>query len=345
MERRRLDALLLTNLENIRYASRFTGSTATAVITNERAIILVDSRYILQAAQECPKFEVKLYSGDVLKAASELLNELAPARLGFEADYVTCSTHRKLRSMISKSTRLVAARRTVEDLRIVKDREEIEKIRRAAQIADECFSHICSLIKPGMSEREVALEIYLFMYKKGSGPAFGSIVAAGPHAAFPHFQPTDTLIERGQMVKLDFGASLGGYNSDLTRTIFLGKPDEKFRKVYGVVLEAQRRAIAAIRPGKIGKEIDAVARDFIASKGYGEYFGHGLGHSLGIGVHDGPGLTPTSDTVLAAGMVMTVEPGIYIEGWGGVRIEDDALVTRFGAEVLTTATKEIVVVA
>jgi len=345
MRVRRLDALLLTDLDSVRYLSGFTGSTATVVITPDRAIIFVDSRYVLQAATDCPGFEVKKYSGEVIKAVSELVNELAPTRLGFEADHVTYSTHRKLRSLTSKSTRLAPTRRLLEPLKLVKEPAEIEKIREAAALADECFSYMLTRIAPGRSERDLAFDIYEFMYKHGADQvAFESIVAAGPHAAFPHFKPTDTPVEPGQMVKLDFGANVRMYNSDITRTVFAGEPDDKQREVYGVVLEAQLRAIDAIKPGAPGKDVDAVAREFIASRGYGDYFGHGLGHSIGMGIHDGPGLSPTSDTVLASGMVMTVEPGIYIEGWGGVRIEDDVLVTDTGAEVLTGSPKDIIVV-
>jgi Xaa-Pro aminopeptidase len=344
MKKRGIDALLLTNLENIRYASGFTGSTAIAVVTMDSAVILVDSRYILQATAECTGFEPKLISGDALKAACELINELKPEKVGFEADYITYNSYKRLRPLISKEIKITGVTRTIEDLRIVKDAGEIAIMKKAVKIADDCFTHLLSTIKVGMTERDVALEIFLFMYKKGAKLAFDSIVAAGPDAAFPHFQPSDAVLKTGQMVKLDFGANTGGYNSDITRTVFLGEPDPKQREVYNTVLEAQLAAIAATKPGKKGKEVDAVAREYIASKGYGAYFGHGLGHSLGMGVHDGPGLAPSSETVLAPGMVMTVEPGIYIEGWGGVRIEDDVVITEDGCEILTKSTKEIVVI-
>lgn len=341
----KLDALLLTNLVNIRYVSGFTGSTASVVITHSRSIILVDSRYVLQAGQECVGYEVVQFSGDILTAATEMLNEMSPARLGFEADFVTYSSHRKLRRLIKKSIRLVGTKGLVESLRLVKDAEEVEKIRLAAKLVDDCFDYIVGFVKPGMTEREVALEIDVYLRRHGAEKqGFDTIAAAGPNAAFPHHQPTYAVLELGQMVKLDYGALLNGYNSDITRTIFLGPPDAKQREVYATVLAAQQSAIEAIRPGKIGKEIDAVARDYIKDHGYGDYFGHGLGHSLGIDVHDGGGLTTTSEIVLAPGMVMTVEPGIYIEGWGGVRIEDDIVVTETGVEVLTHATKDVIVI-
>ncbi|MBI2843011.1 MAG: aminopeptidase P family protein [Armatimonadetes bacterium] len=341
---RRLDAILLTDLDNIRYASGFTGSTATVLITKSDAIILVDPRYTLQASEECSRFQAEEYSGDVWQAVGDLVNRIAPARLGFEADHITYSNHKKLRSLVSRSIRLAATKNLVEGLRYIKDAGEIEKIRKAVAVTDECFPYIVRYVRPGMTEQQVALEIDIFMRKHGARPGFETIAAAGPNAAFPHHKPTDAVLEVGQMLKLDFGAFLSGYNSDITRTVFLGQPDEKQQEVYNIVLGAQMSAIEAIQPGKPGKEIDAVARDYIAARGYGDYFGHGLGHSLGVSVHDGPGLSKTSDVVLAPGMVMTVEPGIYIEDWGGVRIEDDVLVTQSGCEVLTKSTKEILVV-
>jgi Xaa-Pro aminopeptidase len=345
LTKRRVDAILLTNLDNIRYASGFSGSSATVVITSKRAVILVDSRYTLQAKEECPGFEVIQYSGDVLKTTNDILLEDKVASVGFEAEYVTISTHRKMRKMIDKGVRLVGTKRVIEDIRLVKDADEIRKLKKAIALADECFDHIISFVKPGMTERDVALEIYLYMYKNGAESlAFDTIVAAGPHAAFPHAEPGQAVLQKGQMLKMDYGARVDGYNSDITRTIFLGEPDDKQKEVYNTVLDAQLKAIEAIKPGVLGKDIDAIARDYIASKGYGENFGHGLGHSLGMATHDGPGLSSGSDIALESGMVMTVEPGIYIEGWGGVRIEDDVLVTETGCEILTKARKDIVVV-
>jgi Xaa-Pro aminopeptidase len=195
-----------------------------------------------------------------------------------------------------------------------------------------------------MTEREVAFEMGVFMYRHGSERlAADYIVAAGPHAAFPHFRATDAVLEPGQLVKMDFGAAIGRMGSDITRTIFLGEPDDRQREIYNVVLDAQLKALDAIHPGKQGSEIDAVARDYITSKGYGQYFAHNLGHN--IPKNDGPGFTPESETVLRPGMTLTVEPGIYIQGWGGVRIEDDILVTEDGCEVLTKSTKGIVVLS
>jgi Xaa-Pro aminopeptidase len=331
-------------MENIRYVSGFSGSTATVLVTQDRAILLVDSRYTLQAKMDSPDFEVVVYSGDPLKAAGDAVNRIAPVLLGFESEYVSYWNHGQLRSKIDKDTRLVATRGLMEQLKVVKDETEIADLRAAVEIADRCFSYLVSFIKPGMTEREVGFEIGTYMYRQGSlRQAFDPIVAAGDRAAFPHAKPTDAVLKPGQMVKLDFGAIVNGMGSDITRTVFLGEPDEKQREVYNVVLQAQLSALAAIKPGMKGKEVDAVARDYITSKGYGEYFGHNLGHCLGR--CSTPGFTPTSETVIVPGMALTVEPGIYIEGWGGVRIEDDVLITEGGCEILTKSTKEIVVIS
>ncbi|MEN6519980.1 MAG: Xaa-Pro peptidase family protein [Armatimonadota bacterium] len=345
MSKQRVDAMLITNLVNIRYISGFTGSTATVIITNDEAIILVDSRYVLQASGECPDFDVILYSGGVLEAAAEILDESAPKRLGFEPNCVTYSTHLELRRVVSKNTRLIGVKGMVEKLRMVKDSGEIDAIKRAVVVADKCFSHVVSWVKPGMTEREIALEMDTYMRKLGAEKeSFDTIVAAGPNAACPHHQPTGDVLKEGQMLKMDFGALVDGYCSDLTRTIFMGEPDERQREVYNVVLDAQMAAIHAIKPGVKGSEIDTIAREHIKSEGYGDYFGHGLGHSIGLTVHDGDGFSQRSSIVLEPGMVITVEPGIYVEDWGGVRIEDDIVVTESGVEVLTKSTKDIVVV-
>jgi Xaa-Pro aminopeptidase len=343
--KRKVDGLLLTNMDSIRYASRFTGSAGTAVLAKEGAVLLVDSRYTLQAMEEVTGFEVRQYEGDMLKVACEVAVELGVTNLGFEPEFITYANHRKVRNALPRSIRLTGIPGALVDVRLVKDAQEIEKIREAVAIADDCFSYVLSHAKPGMKERDLALDMEVYMRRNGAQKlAFDTIVAAGPHAAFPHAQPGDAVVEVGQMLKLDFGARVDGYNSDMTRTIFFGEPDQKQREVYEIVLEAQMRAIAEIAPGKTGAEIDAAARDYIASRGYGDNFGHGLGHSLGASTHDGPGFGRNSKLILAPGMVMTVEPGIYIEGWGGVRIEDDILVTDSGVEVLTRSTKDLTVI-
>jgi len=343
MADRGLDAFLVSSIPNVFYLTGFTGSTAAGMVTPAECCILVDPRYTVQARAECASCRVVEYSGkSAVAAAAELVNELAPRRLGYEADTVTMSCFRELRAGTDRRTSLRSTKGLVETLRRVKDSGEIELIRRAAEIADSALEVVLPRIKTGMSEKELALLVDTTLRRLGADrEAFESIAASGPNSACPHASPTDRLIERGDLVKLDFGARYRGYNSDITRTVCVGAPDARQKEIHNIVLEAQLTAIDAIAPGKTGKEIDAVARDFIASRGYGESFGHGLGHALGIAVHDGPGFSRTSEIVCEPGMVFTVEPGIYIEGWGGVRIEDDVLVTDSGAQVLTHACKDL----
>lgn len=339
-----VDALLVSDISNVFYLTGFTGSTAAAIVTEAACCVLVDPRYSVQARAECARSTVVEYSGkSTIAAVGEMLNDLKPRRLGYEADHLTVSLYRSLRSRTDPATAFRSTKRFIEALRRVKDPGEIELTRKAAGIADSAFRFIIRGIRGGMSEKDVALLIDSTLRKLGADKeAFDTIAASGPRAACPHASPTDAVLDPGSLLTLDFGARYRHYNSDITRTICLGQPSSKQKEVYGIVLDAQIRAIDAIGPGKAGKDIDAVARDYIAAKGYGDNFGHGLGHSLGILVHDGPALSRTSDVILEPGMIVTVEPGIYIEGWGGVRIEDDVLVTESGAEVLTHATKELV---
>lgn len=343
MTAKRLDSLLVTSIDNVFYLSGFTGSTATLLVTNEKCCILVDPRYSIQARKECPEAEVRDYSGKTgTAAAAELAEELAPRTLGYEAGHMTVTAYRELRRLVGRATGLRATDGIVETIRRVKDPDEIETVRTAAQIADAAFDSVLMEMRPGMTEKEVALLIDTTVRRMGADQvAFPTIAASGENAARPHASPTDSVVARGQMLKLDFGARYNGYCSDITRTIFVGKPTARQREIYGVVLEAQLAAIEAIRPGEAGADIDSVARELIARRGYGDHFAHGLGHMIGIAVHDGPAFSATSKVVLESGMIASVEPGIYIEGWGGIRIEDDIVVTDTGAEVLTRAPKEL----
>lgn len=338
-----LNALLVTNINNVFYLSGFTGSTAALIVTHQESYVLVDPRYSIQARAECSSTEVRDYTGkSTIAAAADLANEIKTASIGCEADSLTVTSYRAFRKALDTSTKLRTTRGLIERLRRIKDEHEIALIRKAAEIADATFLSVLAEIKPGMSEKDLALLIDSTLRKLGADKeAFDTIAACGPNAACPHASPTDAILKPGQLVKMDFGAAYRKYNSDITRTVCLAEPTAKQREVYQIVLDAQLKAIAAVAPGKPGKEIDAVARDYIASKGYGDNFGHGLGHALGIEVHDGPGFSTMNDITLEPGMVITVEPGIYIEDWGGVRIEDDVLVTETGVEVITKAPKEL----
>lgn len=343
MSDRGVEALLVTNIHNVFYLSGFTGSTAAMIVTSSMSHILVDPRYSVQARNECPGTEVHDYTGkSTIAAAAELANELAPASLGYESDHLTVSSLRSLRKALERNVSLRGTHGLVERVRRVKDAHELSLIRRAAEIADEALAVVLSEVGLGMTEKQVALLIDSTLRSLGADKeAFETIAAAGPNSACPHASPTDATLQPGQFLKMDFGARYANYNSDITRTVCLGDASAEQRGVYQAVLDAQLKAIDAIAPGRKGREIDAVARDYIASRGYGDSFGHGLGHALGIEVHDGPGFSMTSDIVLEPGMVMTVEPGIYIEGWGGVRIEDDILVTDSGAEIITSSPKNL----
>ncbi len=341
MQKRGMDAFLSMHMPNVFYLSGFSGSSGALLVTSEKCVLLVDPRYSIQAREECKEVEIRDYKGlPIFKAVSDLVNELKPNRVGFEADRLSLSCYRTLRRLVDSNIALRSTVGVVEKLRSIKDEHEVAQIRAAAKIADDAFGAVVAEIEPGMTEKDVALLIDWHIRKLGADrEAFETIAAAGVNSACPHAKPTNARIETNQLLKLDFGARVGGYNCDITRTVVLGEPNSKQIEVYQIVLEAQLRAIETIAAGKSGREIDSVARNYIASRGYGDNFGHGLGHQLGIEVHDGPALSMTSDLILEPGNVVTVEPGVYIEGWGGIRIEDDVLVTDRGAEVLTGAPK------
>lgn len=334
------DALLLTNPVNIGYVTGFTGSTAYALVSLEHAVLITDPRYTIRARRECPAFGVVEASGS--GGYSEALSHVLTAhpelqKIGFEAGHATVAQWRKLEREHPAPIEWMPMEDMVEGLRAIKDASEIDAIRRAVSIAEDAFTQIRPLLKPGTRERDIALELDFAMRRAGAeGLAFETIVASGPQGAHPHHTPNERTLAQGDFVTIDWGASVGGYCSDITRTVAIGEASARQQEVYAAVLEAQKRAIDAIRPGKSGKEIDAAARDYLASQGLGAAFGHGLGHALGRDVHDGPGLSSRFDTfILAPGMVQTVEPGVYLEGWGGIRIEEDVLVTENGCEVLT----------
>ena len=333
-----LDGLLLSNLTNVGYLTGFTGSNALALITRDTSMLLTDFRYLSQARDECPGWTIyDITKPEALEAFFSERPELV--RLGFEATNVTVAHLSGWRKK-AKGVKWVPTEGLIEKLRLVKDEDELALMRRAIAIAEDAFRLTLPLLAPGTSEREFALELEFAMRRAGAeSVSFDPIVASAENGAFPHYHPGERVFAVGNLVTIDWGARYQGYCSDITRTVLVpgAEPTEKQREIHGIVQEAKERAIAAIRPGKTGKEIDAVARDFIAERGYGDHFGHSLGHSLGRVVHDGMTLAERADKViLKTGMVTTVEPGIYIEGWGGVRIEEDVLVTSEGCVVLTT---------
>jgi Xaa-Pro aminopeptidase len=337
-------ALLVTDLTNVRYLTGFTGSNGMAVVGPDLRRFITDFRYTEQAASEVDGFDVEQAPQDFNAALSDGWPE-GPLRLGFEDDHVSVRRHTRLRELLPERVELVPAGGAVEALRAVKDAGEIARIRAAAQLADAVYEFLRSQGLVGRTEREVALALENEMRRLGAeSPSFDSIVASAERGALPHAQPADVPIARGTLVTLDIGARLDGYCSDCTRTWATGDLPDDLAEAYALVLRAQEASLAAVRPGPDGREIDAVARDIIEAAGHGEHFGHGLGHGVGMEVHEAPRLARTGDTPLAAGNVVTVEPGVYLPGRGGVRIEDLVVVTESGHSVLSGTTKELVVV-
>ncbi len=343
LEKNRLKAVLVSGLPNVRYISGFTGSDATLLVGPGRKILFTDSRYTSQAKDQAGSFRVVTYRNKAVEMPV-LIKKYRIRRLGYEPSRMTHQLFRQLRRRLS-GVKLVPLVSEIDRLRARKTAEEIKKIERACGIARKAFEQVLPLIRPGVRESDVALELEYRMRKAGSGPpAFESIVASGKRAALPHGIAGSKRLRRGEMIVLDFGASCEGYFSDQTVTLSLGRPSARLREVYGIVSEAQKRGFAAIRAGAIIKEVDAAARDYIAGKGYGKYFGHGLGHGVGLEVHEEPALNYISRGRLEEGMVVTVEPGIYIPGWGGVRIEDLVVVTRTGFRKLTRSLGHLMVI-
>ena len=341
MHEEKIDAYVIIRPENGSYLSGFSGGEATLYITAEKAFLLTDFRYIEQAKVQSPEFEVIKTGQDHFESLAEIGKQAQ--RVGFEGDFVTYLNFGKLKNAFPEAE-LLSLPNLVSYLRSVKDQAEIETIRQAVRIADDAFSLVLKSIEIGQTEEEIGLDLEYSMRQAGaSGGSFEFIVASGVRSALPHGTATSKTVHFGEFLTMDFGAIYQGYCSDITRTVFLGQPEEKHREVYEVVLAAQRAGIAAVAPGRTGKEVDAVARKIITDAGYGEYFGHGLGHSVGLAIHEGPNLNMREERMLEPGMVITVEPGIYIPDWGGVRIEDIVLVTKDGCEVLTQAPKEFII--
>lgn len=342
MAAKNLPAMLITRRENVSWLSGFTGSNGFVLLTADQALFATDSRYITQAAAQCPGFQIELLATSAPEEIAQVLQKAGVPRIGFEASHLTVRLHQVYQEKLGEAVQLVATDRLIDDLRLIKETEEIARIEEACQIALRTWEYVLPLLRPGAVEWDVMLELEWFIRKECRAEvAFETIVASGPRSALPHGRAADRVMQHGDFVTLDFGARVDGYHSDITRTVVLGEPSAKQCEVYQIVHDALYKAIDAIRPGVAGKEVDAVARDYIKDAGFGDYFGHGLGHSLGLACHDGPGLAPRSDITLASGMVLTVEPGIYIPDWGGVRIEHDVLVTETGARILTPSPTEL----
>jgi Xaa-Pro aminopeptidase len=336
-----VDAFLVTRLPNVRFLTGFTGSNGQLLLSKDRSVFLTDGRYTEQSRHEVPDADRVSYSGEFAPAFLRVAAEVGVRRLAFESAGVT---HRTFSSLSVPDLDLVPTTDEVERLRWIKSRDEIANLDAAQGIADDAFDLITGKLTEGMSEREVAFELDMAMRKGGAeAVAFDSIVAFGESSAEPHHGPGDRQLQRGDVVKLDFGCVVAGYHSDMTRTVAFGEPDARLREIYQVVRRAQQAGVDSVRAGAEGGDVDEVAREIIRDAGYGDHYTHSLGHGVGLEVHEGPTLRVASQDVLPEGTVVTVEPGIYVGGLGGVRIEDMVEVTADGCRVIPRTTKDLVV--
>jgi Xaa-Pro aminopeptidase len=335
------EAVLVTRLPNVRYLSGFTGSNGTLVLAPGRGELLTDGRYEEQSAREVPDLDRTVSSGPLVPAVVAALDRLGARRLAFEADGLT---YRTFADLGAAGLDLVPASGEVERLRWTKEPEEVALIGEAQAIADESFDVVTGKLVAGVTEREAAFELDVTMRRLGAEAlAFDTIMAFGEGAAEPHHRPTDRALRAGDVVKMDFGCVVRGYHSDMTRTIAFGDLDARLRDVYEVVRDAQRAGVEAVRAGTTGGEVDRASRSVIENAGLGASFKHGLGHGVGLEIHEGPALRPGGEDVLPEGAVVTVEPGVYLEGIGGVRIEDMVEVTGDGCRVIPTTAKDLLV--
>ena len=341
---KKAEALLITDPYNMRYISGFRGGEGMLFLTRDRRVLITDSRYTEAASQETD-FEVIEENRGHRRSAilKELLSETRAESLGYEDQSLRCSEFSLLQNALPEAKSWIPLGGSVDRLRRIKTPEELKYLRRAEAIGDEAFAALLPLLKPGMTELEAAAELEYQMKKRGAeGFSFDTIMASGIHSSMPHAIPSEKKLEAGEFITMDFGCVYRGYCSDMTRTVVLGKADEKQKEIYGIVLRAQRAALDLIRAGLSGSRVDREAREIIEKAGYGDCFGHGLGHSVGLFIHEEPRLSPGDDTLLEPGMIETVEPGIYVPGFGGVRIEDMVAVTEKGCENLTRSPKELI---
>lgn len=339
-----LDALLVTNPYNLRYMTGFTGTSGMALITSTRAYFITDFRYTEQASHQCVGYEIVKQASTAFNELPRLLNDNHLTELGFDDQHLTFAQYMTLQDIVNPVD-LIPVSGLIETLREVKDESEIATIKEACHIADAAFTHILDYIKPGMTEIQVANELDFYMRSLGaSGISFDTIVASGVRSAMPHGVASEKEIEMGDFITLDFGCYYNGYVSDMTRTISLGEPREAvLKEIYQIVLDAHLKVEEAAKPGMSGKELDAVARQYIESKGYGEYFGHSTGHGIGLEIHEAPMISKLNTQPLVAGNTITDEPGIYLPDIGGVRIENDLLITENGCEVLTKSNRQLII--
>lgn len=339
LKRKNLEAIVITSSQNLYYFSGFTGGEGLLVFTPEKKYIIVDGRYTIQAKEQTRDFEVIEYKTLPYKIIADMRFD----KIGFEDRTISYNSF-KMMSRAMPAVTTIGVSDELNEYRKVKSEEECKIIRRAEQIGDMAFEHILPFIKPGITEREIALELEYFMKKQGaSGLSFDTIVAVGERSALPHANLTDKKVEEGKVVLMDYGCVYDGYCSDMTRTVAVGYADDKTKNIYDIVLKAQLASIDVIKAGVYNREVDKVARDIITDAGYGENFNHSLGHGVGLEIHEQPNLSPRSEDILKIGNVVSVEPGIYVEGFCGIRIEDIVMVTDNGCENFTRSPKDLII--
>jgi len=339
----KIDGLIACSAPNVRYLTGFTGSNGMALVWRGGAVLFTDPRYGIQAASEVD-CAVRVVRGPLQSALTKAAARRGLRRMGFEEGRLTLKAYREIEASLGLGVTLEPAEALLQTLRTVKSAGEIELVRRSVQLNSDAFTRAMAKVRPGMSEAEVAAEIDYQMRLLGAeGPAFDTIVAAGPRSAMPHAQPSSNSIRRNQLLLIDMGASREGYASDMTRMTFLGRPGPPVRRMYKAVLEAQLAAIDAVRPSAKAGDVDRAARRVLRAHGLEKMFVHSTGHGLGLEIHEGPRLAKGVATPIEAGMTITVEPGVYLEGVGGIRIEDTVVVTSSGCEVLTPTSKELLV--
>ena len=337
-----VDGILLTNLTSIRYLCGFNGSAASCLITTDGSYFISDGRYDVQSKNQVKGLERFIDFGthlSIIEKNNLIQNGL---KLGFEGDHTSVSQFKAMQDVFSnvnwESTSML-----MENLQAIKDQSELDAIRTAVEITDVIYEEIIPMLKVGTTEKDVAIQLVTRYRQESDGEAYSTIVAGGPNSALPHAVPGDRPFEKGDFIVIDAAAKFSGYHADMTRTPVVGEATDKHREIYNIVKDAQQAGCDAVKAGMTCKKVDNVTRDYITEKGYGEYFNHGTGHGLGLEIHTEPRLSHLSKSILEVNNVITIEPGIYLAGWGGVRIEDDVIINKDGCEVLNKTTKELVV--
>lgn len=345
MAQKEVGAVYVTDMLNVRWLSGFTGSSGAAIVTPDHALFITDSRYTIQAQEQVRGLELRTFGSPQTMdgMVGQAFSDFGIRRIWFETSLSYSAWEGLVKAQ--SGVEWIAQPSLFPDLRMIKTADEVARIRKACELADACMGHAARMLQPGVAEYDIYLDIEFFLKRNGAQPAFEPIVVSGPNSARPHGRASDRQLQRGDFVTLDLGAQLDGYNSDITRTFVIGEASDRHVEIYNQVLKAEKTCCEALVVGAHGKAVDQLAREILDEKGLAKHFGHGLGHGLGMNVHDYGSLSTRSTNEIMAGQVWTVEPGVYIEGFGGVRIEDDVLVTESGPEILTHYPKELTVVS